>query len=97
MPLSQQLLSPLHPRGNVKNGHILISPGSYITLTPVNLIRPSTEISMKAKHDYHYEETKFANDSQLDFPCWDQPRSKNAKKASIFVSCTTKLRLVGNW
>ena len=72
-------------RGFKKDRKKIIECGTYVTLTPVNTLDPSTEFGVMAKADYIKEEKYFFSGDH--FPKWDDPRSGKAQKGEVFAFC----------
>ncbi len=78
-------------RGLSKTGTKRIESGTFITLTPINTLEPSSELGVMAKADYIEEEEKFFQGEE--FPMWDDPGHSKAQKGELFAFCHNQVAL----
>lgn len=80
-PVKVQPFVQSRPRGVQKNVKLSIENG-FITMTPVNVLNPSSVLAVIAKRDYIREQVKFF--SVDDPPRWDDGRKNKAQIGEYF-------------
>lgn len=82
-----------HPRGHTLGTEETISSGSYIVLTPINLLNPSSDNARKAKFDYRVEEQKFlaGDGKEVPSPRWDDTKENKAIVGDYFGFCMNQV------